>query len=274
MSFFVLLLIVNAAVITAAFFYCLHTDKTDYVDAAWALCISLAALIFFLMHEKNIVFVWVSAVTFCWYLRLASFLFNRARRDDEEDSRYQAMKAYFKEKAPSHNGYLRYYALFFVMQFLVAALFSAHLLMFATLDSQAIANAPATVVSSLIVLASIVVALAFFGQTTADNQLQAFKKKQIKQDGQAGPAVMQEGLWKYSRHPNYFFECVHWMAYPIIGSYFGLYGLWVMPLLMYFFVVYLTGVPFSEKQALAKRGEAYAQYQKTTPRIFPINLFK
>ena len=78
------------------------------------------------------------------------------------------------------------------------------------------------------------------------------------------------GLWRYSRHPNYFFEWLHWFAYVwlAVGSpWFGV--AWTGPVVMYVFLRWLSGIPFTERQALATRGEDYRAYQRTTPMLFP-----
>jgi hypothetical protein len=82
--------------------------------------------------------------------------------------------------------------------------------------------------------------------------------------------VCREGLWRYSRHPNYFFEWLHWWAYVFlaIGS-----PLWWLPMLgvavMFLFLTRVTGIPPTEAQALRSRGDAYRAYQRTTNAFFP-----
>ena len=80
----------------------------------------------------------------------------------------------------------------------------------------------------------------------------------------------REGLWRYSRHPNYFFEWLVWCAFfaialPAPG------GVWTLaaPLLMLFLVTRVTGIPYTEAQALRSRGADYAAYQATTSAFFP-----
>ena len=78
------------------------------------------------------------------------------------------------------------------------------------------------------------------------------------------------GWWRYSRHPNYFFEWLHWFAYPLMG-WGGEYDhvLWAAPVVMFIFLYWLTGIPFTEQQALRSRGDNYRLYQKTTNVFFP-----
>ena len=82
----------------------------------------------------------------------------------------------------------------------------------------------------------------------------------------------QVGLWRYSRHPNYFFEWLHWWAYVLIGI--GSPWWWVTVagvVVMYVFLTRVTGIPYTEQQALRSRGDAYRRYQETTNVFFPFS---
>ncbi len=107
--------------------------------------------------------------------------------------------------------------------------------------------------------------VAVSGEAAADWQLARFRSKPWNRD-----RVCREGLWYYSRHPNYFFEWLHWWAYVVMA--FGAPGwplTWLGPLLMGLALVKVTGIPLAERQALARRGEAYRAYQQTTNAFFP-----
>lgn len=107
--------------------------------------------------------------------------------------------------------------------------------------------------------------LAIAGETLADRQLEHFRANPENQG-----KVLRTGLWRYSRHPNYFFEVVHWCAYVPLAV--GLSWVWAAlawPLVMMGALLWVTGVPLAEAQALSTRGDAYRAYQRTTNRIFP-----
>ena len=81
---------------------------------------------------------------------------------------------------------------------------------------------------------------------------------------------MNMGLWRYSRHPNYFFESLVWWGF-FIAALDSPYG-WltvICPLLMLHILLNVTGIPLTEKHSLETRGEAYRQYQRTTSRFIP-----
>ena len=108
--------------------------------------------------------------------------------------------------------------------------------------------------------------LAIGGEWLADRQLARFRT-----DPSSKGRVCRDGLWRYSRHPNYFFEWTHWLAYVLIG--WGSPYWWVTLaglVAMYLFLNFVTGVPFTEQQALRSRGDAYRDYQRTTSRFFPL----
>ena len=106
------------------------------------------------------------------------------------------------------------------------------------------------------------------GEALADAELKAFR---------ANPAnkgwVCDVGLWRWSRHPNYFFEWFGWLAYPVIAlslDYpWGIATL-LAPAFMYWILVHVTGIPPLEQQMLRSRGERYREYQSRTSAFFPV----
>lgn len=107
--------------------------------------------------------------------------------------------------------------------------------------------------------------VAVSGEAAADRQLARFRAKPWNHD-----RVCRDGLWFYSRHPNYFFEWLHWCAYVVMAI--GAPG-WPLtligPVAMGWALVKVTGIPPAEAQALERRGEDYRIYQQTTSRFIP-----
>jgi steroid 5-alpha reductase family enzyme len=107
--------------------------------------------------------------------------------------------------------------------------------------------------------------VAVFGETMADLQLAQFRSKAWNRH-----RVCRHGLWRYSRHPNYFFEWLHWWAYVAMGATTpGWFLTWIGPIGMGWALLKVTGIPWVEGQALASRGEDYREYQRTTNAFFP-----
>jgi len=99
----------------------------------------------------------------------------------------------------------------------------------------------------------------------ADRQLARFRAR----PGNRGKTC-REGWWRYSRHPNYFFEWLHWWSYVSLaaGARYGWVAL-LAPAAMLYLLFRVTGIPPTEAQALASRGDDYRVYQRTTSAFFP-----
>jgi steroid 5-alpha reductase family enzyme len=118
-------------------------------------------------------------------------------------------------------------------------------------------------------LAVLVMLTALLGEAIADGQLRRFRR-----DPASRGKVCDAGLWRYSRHPNYFFEWLGWIAYPLLAidfnsgfvwGYLALFG----PLCMYWLLAHVSGIPPLEKHMIASRGDAYRAYQQRTSAFFP-----
>lgn len=232
-----------------AYIYAMRHRRVDIVDVVWAYGMTLAPIVYAIAGTGD---GWVRFVTVFiasgWYGRLAWHLHRRFVHSHEEDSRYQAMRG-----AMGRHQAWGFYA-FFMLQ--------AGFIVFFTMPMYALANA--SMVAIWVSVGAILIALvAWLGVKVADQQLWRFKQTAPRS------AVMREGLWACSRHPNYFFEWLHWWSYVLLGLSAGVYWIIIYLIVMYVFLRYLTGVPFSEQQAIAKRGAAYRQYQAVTPVFFP-----
>ena len=106
------------------------------------------------------------------------------------------------------------------------------------------------------------------GEGLADHQLARFRANPHNR-----ARTCRDGLWGYSRHPNYFFEWLHWFTYVALAVGSPLFALsWSGPLLVYVFLRWISGIPLTEAQALRTRGEDYREYQRQTPMLFPFCL--
>jgi len=117
-------------------------------------------------------------------------------------------------------------------------------------------------------LGIVVAVLAIAGEAVSDAQLRAFKADRTNAGG-----VCDVGLWSLSRHPNYFFEWLYWLAYVPIG--FGLAYPWgwltlLAPALMYWLLVHVSGIPPLEAHMLRSRGDRFLAYQQRVRAFWPI----
>lgn len=231
----------------------LWTRDAGISDAGWTVAIGGLAVWYALVLDAG----WaprrwlVAGATAAWAFRLAGHLVVDRVLAGDEDARYRALRERWGERAWAG------FFLVFQAQALLAVVFSAAPLL-AMLH-------PESALRAWDVAGLVVVAVAVVGESAADRRLARFR---------ADPAnrgeVCDEGLWRYSRHPNYFFEWLHWWAYPVFafGSRLGAWAVFA-PALMYVFLTRLTGIPTSERRALESRGEAYRRYQERTSAFFP-----
>ena len=117
-------------------------------------------------------------------------------------------------------------------------------------------------------LGVLVLLIGIAGEALADAQLKSFRSDPANQG-----RVCDAGLWRWSRHPNYFFEWFGWLAYPVIAlsiTYGWGWASLLAPVFMYWILVHVTGIPPLEAQMLRSRGERYRDYQSRTSAFFPL----
>jgi steroid 5-alpha reductase family enzyme len=193
----------------------------------------------------------IGAMGGIWSLRLVLYILKDRILVEKEDSRYQRLRAHWGKNAHA------WFFIFFTSQSLLVVLFALPFLAGASKSDPAL--------NAFDLLAVLMWLLAMGCEWLADLQLARFRN----QPSNAGK-VCRDGLWNISRHPNYFFEWLHWFAYVLIGFGAPLFGLTLIgPIAMYIFLMKLTGIPHVERESLAKRGEAYRNYQETTPILIP-----
>jgi steroid 5-alpha reductase family enzyme len=223
------------------------------VDIVWSAGFTLLTLVYYWICGGWVVRkVAISLIVISWSMRLALHLYRRVKKEHPaEDSRYVEMRKSFGTKADIN------FLVFFEIQALVLTLLSVPF----CLICENISEQP----GALEIAGAVVFVIALCGESLADHQLSAFKKEKSNKG-----EVCQVGLWRYSRHPNYFFEWLIWVAFYIISCSSD-YGAWSIfcPVLMLILLLKVSGVPLAEKQSLLSKGDKYRQYQATTSEFFP-----
>ena len=221
------------------------------VDVGWSggigLAVAFYAIVFKGYCPRELLVV--SMLGF-WAARLVYYILKDRFIGHAEDSRYQYLRNYW---GPSAR---RNFSLLFIAEAPLITLFSvpALIVMFHPAQSLRIWDG----------LGLAIWFLSLFGEITSDRQLERFRNNPANKG-----KTCREGLWRYSRHPNYFFEALHWWAYVVMA--FGAPYFWwtlVGPIGICLFLFYLTGIPHTERQALSKRPD-YAEYQRTTSMFIP-----
>jgi len=230
-----------------------RTQRADWVDVAWSALIGVQAVAFALVGdgaiEKRVLTALMAGT---WSLRLTRHLWVRVGGHDEEDGRYQAMREHW---GPRTDFRLLW---FFIAQALIAWLFA--------LPAWVLANDPGSALNGWVLAGVGIWLVSLAGESIADRQLARFRA-----DPADRGAVCKVGLWRYSRHPNYFFEWLHWFAWPLAAM--GAPNQWIAwagPVVMLAFLYRVSGIPYTERQALKSRGEAYREYQRTTSAFIPL----
>lgn len=192
------------------------------------------------------------ALTALWGLRLGAYLFWR-NHGQPEDYRYVAMRRHHGERFP------------WVSLYTVFALQGA-IMWVVSLPVQVAAAAPVPAHWTLLDgLGALLWCLGFFFEAVGDAQLARFKA-----DSANRGKVMDRGLWRYTRHPNYFGDfCVWWGLYLVALSAPGTWWTAVGPALMAFMLMRVSGVPMLER-SIAKRRPDYEEYARRTSSFFPL----
>lgn len=226
--------------------------NASIVDPGWAGGLALLGVIYAAMGDGYPVrAVLVASMASFWGLRLALFLLFTRVIGHPEEGRYVQLRREWGGNLP-----LKFF-FFFQFQALLCVVLSAPFLL-ASLNRQPRLSAPEYAGAALWLV-------AFIGEIAADWQLHAFKSDPANRG-----KTCRSGLWRYSRHPNYFFEWLIWVAFALyaLGSPYGYVAL-VSPALMLYFLFRVTGIPATEAQALRTKGEDYRQYQQTTSIFVP-----
>ncbi len=193
----------------------------------------------------------VAAMASVYTLRLGFYVLVNRVLGQPEDQRYQRLRQEW-----GNQDQIRMF-FYFQLQAIAVALFSIPFLV--------VMQNPRPTFSLWELVAVLVWVTAVVGEAMADRQLATFRSKTWNRD-----RVYRDGLWRYSRHPNYFFEWLHWWTYVVMATGLPGWGLTLIgPVVMGWALLMFTGIPLAEAQALRTRGEDYRTYQQTTSAFIP-----
>ena len=228
-------------------------DNYSFVDVTWSYSMVFLAGLYFLTEEgwqprRMLMF----GLAGFWSVRLGTYLFFRIRRHHpHEDVRYQVLRSKWK------NDLGRHFFIFFQAQAISIVALSAPV--FLSMHNRAAMFHPAEWMGLLVWI------IGLAGESLADAQM-----KKFKHDPANKGKVCNIGLWRLSRHPNYFFESVIWWGFWLFacGSPWGWISIYA-PLLILYFLLRVTGIPLTEKCSVESKGDAYREYQRTTSAFIP-----
>jgi steroid 5-alpha reductase family enzyme len=247
---------IAAAAMTALWLLQVRTRNATQVDIGWAYEIGIVGVVYAIVADGATCHrILVGVLAGLWSLRLGTYLIvDRMLRHEGEDGRYRDMRRRWTERGISVNFW---FFVFFQGQALLVVSFTVPML----LD----AYNPHDRLQPLEIVGAVLWVVGLTLNVLSDRQLVRWR---------ANPAnkgkTCRAGLWRYSRHPNYFFEWVLWVGWGFIASAapWGWLG-WMTPALLLGLLFTITGIPPTEEQALRSRGEDYRRYQQETSIFVP-----
>jgi steroid 5-alpha reductase family enzyme len=227
-----------------------RTRDASAVDALWALGIATASLYYALSGPGDARGLLAGLLVCIWGVRLGlHLLVDRVLMADHEDSRYAAMRVHYGPQADRH------FLWFFMAQAVACFVFS--------LPALALVHDPRPLVPTDAVWV-VWWAVTLVMVAVADRQLAAFRA-----DPSTRGTTCRRGLWRFSRHPNYFFEWLHWFSYVGL-AWGGPFHWWLMlaPAVLFVLLIFVTGIPYAEARSLESRSD-YASYRASTSAFIP-----
>lgn len=248
-----------SAMMAAAWAVQKRTGQSGWADVFWSFAIGIGGIIVASMTAGEAPAMRAGLVTLmvsCWAMRLGFHILSRTVTAKAEDPRYADLRREWGDKFQ-----LRIF-LFLQLQ----ALCGLGLVVTVYAAAHRPGSAPSTAdIAGLAILIGSVI-----GEGIADHQLRRFA---------ADPAhhgkVCDVGLWRWSRHPNYFFEWLAWLSYVVIaidpaGGWWQGWLALIGPVMMYWLLVHASGIPPLEAHMLRSRGDAFRDYQRRTSAFFPL----
>lgn len=225
-----------------------HINNPSIVDVAWPIGLSVSGFIYLFSQELHLRLFVIMLLLFIWGTRLAAYLYFSRIKKGIVDKRYLKLSENWKFAQS-----LRF-LLNFELQGLFIFIISIPLLFAASQQH--------TYLNFLDYCGISLCLLGILGETIADLQLQGFKKNNPGK-------VCNLGLWRFSRHPNYFFDWLTWCGFTCFSLQAN--NGWLSlssPLLLFLIMTKITG-PMTEQGSISAKGELYLDYQRKTAPFFP-----
>lgn len=235
--------------VTLWFFYSLVKKRNDIADIAWGLGYIGLCVFYFFTGDASLREMLMYGLILIWGIRLSLHIYFR-NRGKEEDFRYLQWRNDWGKWF-----YLRSYFQIYLLQGFLLLLIMTPVMITSVYPQQE--------VTWLDFIGMVVWSIGFFFEAVGDWQLSRF----IKNPKNKGK-VMMEGLWKYTRHPNYFGEVTLWWGIGLmaLNSPFGFYGL-LGPIVITVLILFVSGIPMLEKKYADRQN--YQEYKKKTSVFFP-----
>ena len=226
--------------------------RYDIVDVAWGLVFIVVTITGLLMSGgAHIVQYLVLGMVAVWGLRLGGHIYRRLRSSTSEDKRYVEMRKKWQAKNEAAAIFFRVY----MVQALLATM--------VCLPAIVLTDSADVMLSPVVGSGFVIWLIGFSIEVLSDRQLRLF----IANPDNKGQ-LMTQGLWRYSRHPNYFGELTLWWGLGIMALSvpFGWISL-VGPTLISFLIIFISGIPPTERAFSGRPG--WAEYKRRTSVLIP-----
>jgi steroid 5-alpha reductase family enzyme len=241
-----------AAILFALYLHQRRTGNATLVDAGWALSLVALAAVYAALAPGQVEHrILIATMAGLANLRIAGLVLGRVGQG--EDPRYRELRRRWRERGREQLTF----AVFYQAQAFVALLLSAPILLAVFNQTEGIE--PVEWAGAALWAAAVSL------ESVADAQLRRFKAEPANKG-----RTMRNGLWRYSRHPNYFFQWLTWVAYALVAlaAPYGWIG-FLAPVLILYLILFVTGIPPAEEQAVKSRGDDYRRYQRETSPFVP-----
>jgi len=249
MNIFLVTALVILSYVTAVFIVALFLKDNSIIDIFWGLGFILITLVTlwlnpYIFTRKIILNIFI----LIWGLRLSLYIFNR-NKGKGEDFRYKNWRNTWKY--------------FVIRSYLQVFILQGSIMFIVALPIVFVNSAEPAEISILDIIGIIIFCIGFIFETIGDQQLTHFKKNPDNKG-----KIITSGLWKYTRHPNYFGEALLWWGIAMMAlSYPGSWFILLSPLTITFLLRYISGVPMLEEKY--KGREDFEAYKQKTSIFFP-----
>jgi steroid 5-alpha reductase family enzyme len=235
------------------FIISIFLKDNSIVDIFWGIGFSQLAIHTLLLNPNKTILNYIfTIIILIWTLRISGYILSKKLKTKTEDKRYAIWRETWK------YFYIRSFFQVYILQGILMIIISTSIL---------IINSSNNFQNSILFIIGTIIALGgLIFETVSDKQLFKFLSN-TKNKGQ----IMQTGLWKYSRHPNYYGESIFWLGISIIAIQISYLG-FISYIMITFLLRFVSGVPLAEKTM--KQNKQFIEYAKKTPVFIPNFLIK
>ena len=251
---FVAALAAASVFMTGVFLWARARGRYDVIDIAWGVVFIVIAVTTYILGDPGALQLLLLLLVAAWGLRLSLHIYRRWRRSDKEDHRYQQLRRDYTKK---RGGVVwNMYGKVFLVQALLAVVVCTPVII-------AMGSEPA-LIGAWALVGACIWCIGFYFEAVGDWQLRKFLS-----DSSNKGKIMTRGLWKYTRHPNYFGEMTQWWGIFVIAlsveyGWAGLLG----PLVITWLLVFISGVPLTERHFRGRPG--WDEYVRRTSKLIPL----